>query len=108
MDDHMPTRGLARLVPPPGGERRLREALRGRGTDAFGWRLPLAGACACLCVLVLAHALHDPMDIRIGHAVSEAVTPVADIRVVGARVERIATDDPNVRIYRVAGEPRMR
>src|SRR3546814_19226321 len=58
-DDRMPTGNLARLAPPPGGERRLREALRDRdrNTRPIGWKLPLAGACASLCVLVLAHAL---------------------------------------------------
>src|SRR3546814_6681521 len=40
-DDRMPTGNLARLAPPPGGERRLREALRDRdrNTRTIGWKL---------------------------------------------------------------------
>jgi hypothetical protein len=62
-DDRLPTGNLTRLAPPPGGERRLREALRDSGTRAFGWKLPLAGACASLCALALAYVLQpDPLD----------------------------------------------
>jgi len=106
MDEDMPTAGLARLVPPSGGERRLREALRDREAHGTAWRLPLAGAFASLCVLVLAFATMRPdasMDTRIRHALDEAATPTDGVRVAGARVESVATRDPGVRIYRVTG-----
>src|SRR3546814_6607383 len=81
----MPTVGLARLAPLPGGERRLREALRDRGTHAIGWKLPLAGACASLCVLALAYALQpDPLDAEVRRAVNEAAAPIQGVRVAGA------------------------
>ena len=106
-DDRMPTSGLARLVPLPGGERRLREALRDRGTHAFGWKLPLAGACASLCVLALAYALQpDPLDAEVRRAVNEAAAPIQGIRVAGARIEPIASRDANVRIYRFTDNQR--
>ncbi len=106
--DRMPNIGLARLAPPPGGERRLREALHDDDARGFGWRLPLAGACASLCMLALAYPLVRPgasMDAEIQQAVDTAVAPVTDIRVVGARVERIATQDTSVRIYRITDLP---
>lgn len=106
-DDRMPTGNLSRLAPPPGGERRLREALRDRGTHAFGWKLPVAGACASLCVLALAYALQpDPLDAEVRRAVSEAAAPIQGIRVAGARVEPIASHDANVRIYRLTDNQR--
>jgi len=108
-DDRMPTAALARLAPPPGGERRLREALRKHQARGFDWRLPLAGAFASLCMLVLAYAVARPdasMDAEIQRAVAGAVAPIDGIRVAGARIEPVATRDPGVRIYRLAGDQR--
>lgn len=106
MDERMPGLGLANLVPPPGGERRLRAALRGRNTTARGWGIPLATA-ACLCALVASIFVPrpDPMDDGIRHAIEDAVAPTDGIRVADRRVERIASQDPGVRIYRVAMPP---
>ena len=102
----MPGIGLARLAPPPGGEPRLRAALHDHDTGTSGWRMPLAAAAACLCVLTIAFALRpDPMDDRIRHAIEEAVAPSDGIRVAGRRVERVASLDPDVRIYRVVTPP---
>ena len=106
MDERMPTRVLARLPPPPGGEQRLRAALHGRAAGS-GWRLPSAVGFACLCVLAILLALRpDPMDTEIRRAVNKAVTlPPGGIRVTGANVESLESPDPAVRIYRLAGEP---
>ncbi|MEN1925699.1 hypothetical protein [Luteimonas qiangzhengi] len=106
MDERMPTRALARLSPPLGGEQRLRAALHGREAG-FGWLLPSAVTFACLCVLAILLALRpDPMDTRIRHAINEAVTPpTGGIRVADVNVERVESLDPAVRIYRLAGEP---
>src|SRR5690606_24646493 len=110
-NEPMPIAGLARLSPPPGGERRLCEALHGREARGHGWHLPLAGAFASLCVLALAFATMRPdtaMDVRIRHAVDEAATPIDGVRVTGARVERVPSQDPDVRIYRLATMPQAR
>ena len=108
MQEQLPTASLARLSPPPGGETRLRAALLEQDHRhhhrSHGWRLPLAGAFACLCVLAAALALRpDPLDSEIHHAVTEAATPPADgIRVAGKDLESVESRDPSVRIYRVA------
>src|SRR3546814_16030394 len=103
MTHSSPTRRSSDLAPPPGGERRLREALRDRdrNTRTIGWKLPLAGACASLCVLVLAHALQpDRLDAEVRRAVNPAAAPIQGIRVAGARAEPIASHDANVHLYR--------
>lgn len=108
MDERMPTRALARLSPPPGGEQRLRAALLerdpGQEPEYHGWRLPLAGALACLCVLALVLALRPgPMHGEVQEALNAAVTPPpGGIRVSGADVESVESLDPQVRIYRLA------
>ena len=66
-EDHMPTRALARLSPPPGGGQRLRAALLAqelaRERPRRGWGVPLAAAFACLCVLAAVLALRPgPTD----------------------------------------------
>src|SRR3546814_15069302 len=104
MTHSSPTRRSSDLAPPPGGERRLREALRDRdrNTRTIGWKLPLAGACASLCVLVLAHALQpDRLDAEVRRAVNQAAAPIQGIRVAGARVEPIASPHANVRLSRL-------
>ncbi len=109
MSDHMPTLGLARLTPPPGGERRLRESLDARTADAHGWRPRLALAGAGLCALLLAFVLRtDPMNAEIRQAINAAVASSAEVRIADARAERVATRNANVRIYRFAGEPDAR
>lgn len=107
-DDRLPTRALARLSPPPGGEQRLRAALLDREParegQRFGLNLPLAAAFACLCVLAVVLALRPaPMDSEIQDALHAAVTPPpGGIRVSGADVESVESLDPDVRIYRLA------
>lgn len=106
MDDQLPTAALAMLSPPPGGERRLRATLHAREPRRFGLRLPLAAAFAGLCVLVVTLSLRpDPMNARIRQSIEQAVTVPDGLRVAGARVERVASLDPAVRIYRLAGTP---
>ena len=107
MEEHMPTRALARLSPPPGGEQRLRATLLGRTPRHPGWGPPLAGAFACLCVLAVVLSLRpDPRDAEIRGALQAAVTPPpGGIRVAGAQVENVESLDPDVRIYRLAVGP---
>jgi len=107
MDKHMPTRALARLTPPPGGEQRLRAALVAKTPSHRGWALPLAASLGCICVLAGVLALRpDPVDDRIREAVETAMTPPAGgIRVSGAQVEKVGSPDPDVRIYRLAAAP---
>jgi len=108
MDERMPTAALARLAPPPGGERRLRAALRGREADRRGWRLPLAAAFASLCVLAVTLLLRpDPADARIRGSIARALDTTDEVRVAGTRVERVAGLDPAVHVYRLAGEPAL-
>lgn len=108
MDERMPTAALARLVPPPGGERRLRAALHEREADRRGWLLPLAAAFASLCVLAVTLSLRpDPADTRIRDSIARALDTADGIRVAGARVERVASLDPAVQVYRLAGEPAL-
>lgn len=109
MDERMPTAALARLVPPPGGEQRLRAALRGRDAGGARWRLPLAAAFASLCVLAATLPLRpDPADDRIRSSIARAVEAPDGIRVAGARVERVASQDRSVRVYRLADAPALR
>ena len=108
MQEQLPTASLARLSPPPGGETRLRAALLEQDHRhhhrRHGWGPPLAGAFACLCLLAAALTLRpDPLDAGIRHAVTEAATlPPEGIRVAGQDVERVESQDPSVRIYRLA------
>lgn len=107
-EDHMPTRLLARLSPPPGGGQRLRAALLeqefARERQRRGRSLPLAAAFACLCVLAVVLALRPgSMDGQIQDALHAAVSPPpSGIRVSGADVESVESLDPDVRIYRLA------
>lgn len=108
MDKRMPTAALARLAPPPGGERRLRAALRGRDAGGARWRLPLAAAFASLCVLAATLPLQpDPVDARIRSSIARALDAPDDIRVAGARVESVASLDRSVRVYRLADAPAL-
>src|SRR3546814_10395654 len=107
-DDRMPTGNLARLAPPPGGERRLREALRDRdrNTRTIGWKLPLAVACASLCVQVLANALQqDRLDAHVRRRVNQVAATIQGSRVAGGRVEAITSQEANVVIYRLIDNP---
>ena len=108
MDERMPTSALARLAPPPGGERRLRAALRARDAGGARWRLPLTAAFAGLCVLAATLSLRpDPTDARIRSSIARVLDTPDEIRVAGARVERVASLDPSVRVYRLAGTPAL-
>ena len=107
MQERMPTNALARLVPPPGGEQRLRAALQKQEAPHRhrGWGLPLAGALACVCVLAMVPALRPaPLDGEIRQALSQAVAPLppGGLRVSGADVEDIGSRNPDVYLYRVA------
>ena len=97
-------RRLVRLQPPAGGEARLRRALHAASVPKprAAWAFAAVAAGAGVVALLAWHAPRpDAKDAQIRQAVQRAVAPKPEFRLPGARVERVATRDPDVRLYRI-------
>lgn len=92
------------LAPPPGGERRLRQAMRAPGaTPAWRWA-PLATACTALVVALAvwpSRVEHAPIDRALRTAWAVPDTP----RIEHGHSREVASGDPEVRLYLVTLSP---
>ena len=101
-------RWLPLIAPPPGGELRLRRALRSTSPRPASRRIyaVTAGAVAMAMLVVLVLPSTVTPERQIQAALHTALTaPAPDLVVRDGALLRLPSNDPRVRIYLVANSP---